>query len=79
MKYGNLKWQLDTSLYLFKSFLKTTCNVHSAVVLALSLAWTAICIQFDIQANLPATLLGPAIIFPITFKLNKIVFSVLTL
>lgn len=46
-------------------------NFKAVVVAALAVISTYLCIQFEITANFPLTLLATAIVFPIVFSINS--------
>jgi hypothetical protein len=46
-------------------------NFKAIVVAALAVISTFLCIQFEITANFPLTLLATAIVFPIVFSINS--------
>jgi len=50
--------------------IQTVVNLQSAVVAALSMAFTFLCYRFDIIADIPTSLIGIAVVFPIVFSIN---------
>lgn len=61
---------------MFESFKKTlrdfweVIDYHTWVVLGLAMISTTVCVAFDFQADIPAGLIGLAVVFPIVFSIN---------
>ena len=46
-------------------------NYKTLIVTALSLVSTWLCMRYNFQANLPLTLIGIAIVFPVVFSIDS--------
>jgi predicted membrane chloride channel (bestrophin family) len=49
---------------------KTVVNLQSAIVAGLTVGITLLCLRFDIIADIPTSLIGIAVVFPIVFSIN---------
>lgn len=49
---------------------KTVVNTQSLIVAGLTVAITLLCLHFDIIADIPTSLIGIAVVFPIVFSIN---------
>ncbi|NQT72935.1 MAG: hypothetical protein HQ553_09210 [Chloroflexi bacterium] len=56
-------------MHVIKDFLRIQ-SLQTIIVIALACGATGICLRFDVYFDLPTTLIGVAIIFPIVFSIN---------
>ncbi|MFQ5641796.1 MAG: hypothetical protein ACE5IR_27795 [bacterium] len=56
-------------MQIIKSFLRLQ-SYQTGIVIILSFVTTYFCLRYDVTANLPTTLIGIAIVFPIVFSIN---------